>query len=207
MPAPAYKFSQFADLLLVRLYELDQEQGDNYYDLNAVVQEIQGPVPPSWVFDAAKVLQSRGLADCIFTFGGTSARITGEGRLYVEEERGFTKDAQHDRTHYFINASGGNVNIATGNIGGQISQSVTVQQETAPIFQVLDEIKQQLNGDTSLPAPERAELLTYVDVLRQQAKKTEPNRSVIAAVLEPMSKVTAIGANVATLIRYFNSSL
>ena len=92
MPATALRFSQFVDLLMVRLYELDLQEGDRFFDLNAIARQIRESVPSGWVFDAAKVLQTRGLAECIFTFGGIQAQLTGEGRLYVEEGRGVTRD-------------------------------------------------------------------------------------------------------------------
>src|SRR5437868_1222212 len=102
MPKPAYKFTDFVDLLLVALYEADQsENGNEFQDLDALAATIKGDVPRDWVFDAAKVLQTRALADCIFTFGGTHAKISGQGRLYVENEQGFTKQAQQFHTTYY----------------------------------------------------------------------------------------------------------
>ena len=70
MAKPAYKFTDFVDLLLVALYEADQsDNGDGFQDLGALAATIKGDVPRDWVFDAAKVLETRMLADCIFTFG------------------------------------------------------------------------------------------------------------------------------------------
>src|SRR5256885_7315151 len=91
MPATKLKFSQFVELLLVRLYELEQEQSSTeFFDVDAIARELKDPVPEGWTFDAAKVLQSRGLIDCIFTLGGAHAHLTGEGRLFIEEDKGRT---------------------------------------------------------------------------------------------------------------------
>ncbi len=94
MPRPTYKFTEFVDLLLVALYEADQSDGGNDQNLGELAMMIKGDVPLDWVFDAAKVLDNRGLADVIFSFGATHAKISGQGRLYVEAEQGFTKEAQ-----------------------------------------------------------------------------------------------------------------
>lgn len=92
MPRPTYKFSEFVDLLLFKLYEADADGGGTgFFNLDQMANDIKGDVPSEWVFDAAKVLETRALADCVFTFGGTLGKIAGEGRLYVEEGRGFTK--------------------------------------------------------------------------------------------------------------------
>ena len=86
----ALKFGQFIDLIMARLLEREQETPAGYLiDLNHVARELNVNVPDQWVFDAGNVLESRGWAQVIFTFGGRcQARLTGEGRLDVEEERG-----------------------------------------------------------------------------------------------------------------------
>jgi hypothetical protein len=101
MLSPTFKFSQFIDLLLVRLYELDHQRGDRFYNLNAIAESIkEDGVPQKWVFDAAKVLDSRGLATCMYSRGGAQAQITGEGRLYIEENRGTTEEIRKHPDNY-----------------------------------------------------------------------------------------------------------
>src|SRR5689334_12670458 len=90
MPYTKVKFSEFIDLLLARLYDLEsQGETGRFFDLSAIASELSVDVPQQWVFDAAKVLESRGLAQVLFTMGGRSqATLTGEGRIFVEEEAG-----------------------------------------------------------------------------------------------------------------------
>ena len=68
MAKPAYKFTEFVDLLLVALYE--DLIGNEFQNLEALAATIKGDVPPDWVFDAAKVLQTLALADCHFHVRG-----------------------------------------------------------------------------------------------------------------------------------------
>src|SRR6266536_906657 len=83
-------FSQFIDFLLWALYTREREHGaGQYVDLSELAETLHEPIDRQWVFDAGKVLESRGLARGIFALGGyTAAMLTGEGRLYVEERLG-----------------------------------------------------------------------------------------------------------------------
>ena len=51
---------------------------------------------------------------------------------------------------------------------------------------------------------EREDLLTDVQMVEQQLRKREPNRAVLAALLEPLSRVASIGGFVADLVRLLN---
>ena len=51
---------------------------------------------------------------------------------------------------------------------------------------------------------EREDLLTDVQMVEQQLKKREPNRAVLAALLEPLSRVASIGGFIADLVRLLN---
>ena len=64
MAAP-YKFSQFMDLLLVKLYEADQRDSTQFVDLESLAKEIKGDIPQGWILDAGKVLDTRALADVL----------------------------------------------------------------------------------------------------------------------------------------------
>lgn len=205
MAAPTYKFSQFVDLLLVKLYEVDQTSDAEFVDLENLAREIKGDVPSSWVFDAGKVFQTRMLADVIFTFGGTHAKITGEGRLYVEEGRGFTKTVQESPSNFYINVSGDHSQIVAGSTATQITQTASSAPSSA-IAKALDEAVNTLKKDASISDEQREEALSYIEVVRQQIKKPEPNRSVLSAVLEPLSKITTIAGYISTLIKYFNAA-
>ena len=200
------KFTEFVDRLLVRLYELDREQAGEFCSLPAVAKSLRDGVPPQWIFDAGKVLETRGLADVLFFFGGTDARITGEGRLYVEEGRGTTKEITSDRQAYYVTVSGDNNQVVTGTQAGAVTQTLTIEQERAPAFKLLDDAIEKLQRDTSLPEPKRAEALSYAHMIKQELTKPEPNRNVIAVVLDPLTKISSIAGQIASLIKLFNAA-
>jgi len=201
------KFSEFVDLILARLYELEREASPGVLlDLNGIAQELTIKVPPQWVFDAGKVLESRGWAQVVFTFGGgCHARLTGEGRLYVEDQ-GRTGIIQryHAAPAQFVSVSGVGNQVIVGSTTAAVSQAIAIEQERAPAFHVLRQLKEMLRQDAVLTGPERDDLLTDVEMIEQQLRKREPNRAVLAALLEPLSRVTSIAGFVADLVRLFN---
>lgn len=202
------KFGQFLDLLMARLVERQTEApAGTLIDLNQVARDLKVEVPDQWVFDAGKVLESRGWAQVLFTFGGgCHARLTGEGRLYVEEERGTgIIHEYHQAPDRFVSVSGTNNQVIIGSTIGTVSQTVTIEQERAPSFRLLDQIKDVLRRDPILDDSERQDLLSDVQMVEQQLKRREPNRAVLAALLEPLSRVASIGGFVADLIRLFNN--
>lgn len=198
------KFSEFVDIVLARLYER-QQTGDpgKLFDLNAIARDLKDPVPPSWVFDAGKVLETRGWAQVAFTFGGgCHARLTGEGMWFVE--RGATDVIARYRAapQTYIEISGHGNQVAVGGEGASISQ--TIENERQPAFALLRQIRATLESDVELGEAERADLLADVATIEQQLRKREPNRSVIAEILEPLSRVASVGGFVTDLIRLFN---
>src|SRR5438128_1092729 len=123
------KFSEFVDLLLATLYSQEEQTpgtgGGQYVDLNALSRQFKQPVPFRWVFDAAKVLESRGLVRCVFTMRGVLAQLTGEGRLYVEEEHGTGIIKKfHEIPQNFVVISGTGNQIVVGGDQTEIHQSI-----------------------------------------------------------------------------------
>ena len=206
MPTTSMTFSQFIELLLARLYDLDREHGPRYFNLTAVAQELKESVPSAWVFDSAKVLQRSGWARCAFTFGAVHAELTGEGRLFVEREEGRTgviEDYHRNPSHYVVvSGSGNQVNVAGG--GQTVTQTMTVEQERAPVFELLRELEQGINGDRSLGEREKHDMLADVEAIRQQLRKREPNMGALAAILQPLSQISSIAGGVASLIKLLN---
>jgi len=207
---PRMRFAEFVDLLLMRLYEVDQKAGSTPVDLNALVQDLKDPVPEDWTRDAAKILNSRGLADCMFTFGAVHGSLTGMGRLFVEEDRGTGIIPQYkaNREKFVqVNVSGSNNNV-NFNLGGHqvsVNQSQTIEQEREGVFRLLDEAAGKLAEDRALAEEERKEFLRDIDSLRDQLKRREPNRPAIAAILTPLSQVASIASQIARLIKDLNN--
>ena len=202
------KFSEFIDLLLARLYDLERQSGPGtLFDLNVLARELNVNVPLQWVFDAGKVLESRGWAEVLFTFGGgCHARLTGEGRLYVEEERGTGIIWRyHAAPAQFINASGAGSRVVAGRPTGDVPRVSTIEGERAPAFAVLEQLEHLLSSHPDLTDAERLDLLSDVAMIGQQLKKREPNRAALAALLESLSNVRSAGGLVADLVRLFNA--
>jgi hypothetical protein len=203
----ALKFGHFIDLLMARLLEREQETPSGaLLDLNEVARELKVRVPDQWIFDAGKVLDGRGWAQVLFTMGGgCHARLTGEGRLYVEEERGTgIIHEYHQAPAQFISVSGTANQVIVGSATGTVSQAVTIEQERAPAFRLLRHIKDTLQGDPGLSDSEREDLFADIGMIEQQLRKREPNRAALAALLEPLSRVASIGGFIADLIRLLN---
>jgi hypothetical protein len=197
----ALKFGQFVDLMMARLLEKERETPSGaLLDLNEIARELEVGVPDQWIFDAGKVMDGRGWAQVAFTFGGgCHARLTGEGRLYVEEERGTGIIREyHKAPAQFVSVSG------TESTTGGISHAVGIEQERAPAFRLVGQLKKTLQGDLSLNDSEREDLLTDVQMVEQQLRKREPNRAALAALLEPLSRVASIGGFIADLVRLLN---
>ena len=196
--AATLTFSRFIDLLLALLYDLEQEHGtEKFFDLSSMAAALKEKVPPRWVFDAGKVLESRGLATCIFALGGrVDAELTGEGRMLVEQKReqgaGIVAEYLERPADY----------VVVGSPGAAAAR--TIREERQPAFDLLDRMEQEIDADSTLGPQEKQDLRTDVDTLRKQLGKREPNRVVLASLLEPLSRVASIASSVANLITLIN---
>lgn len=205
--APSMTFSDFIDFLLLRLYQLEREHGaGRFFLLNPIARELKEEIPLAWIRDAAKVLESRRLARSMFMVGGlVQAELTGEGRLWVEENKGAVKKLREIQAQITVNVSASNNQIAVaGRDQATLSQVLTIEAQREPAFKLLDEIQAQIKDDAALSESERADHLTDVEMVRTQLKKRAPNRPALAAILEPLSQVTSIATRVAELINLIN---
>ena len=156
------------------------------------------------MFDAAKVLENRSLARCLYTFGGASAELTGEGRLYVEEDRGATQEIRSHPGQYFNITITGNNNQVVSGTQNQANQAPDLRAQRAPTFELLHDIEQTLQKDPSLQGPQRLEATTYVNLIKLQIEKQQPDLAVIAAVLDPLGRIPSIASKVANLASLLN---
>jgi hypothetical protein len=199
-------FSGLIELILARLYDLERgARPGTMFDLNAVAKDLRVQIPTQWIFDAGKVLESRGWAEVLFTFGGgCHARLTGEGRIYVEEEHGKGLIREyHEAPRRFFSAdpdpAGRDVTSATR------SQHATIEREREPALELLRQMDDVLRHEASVTEDQRADLLIDVEMIERQMRKREPNRAALAALLEPLSRVPSLSAPVMDLIRLFNN--
>jgi hypothetical protein len=196
-------FTEFITLILTMLY--DEELKGNYEEfifLNELAKRIKLPFPKQWIFDAGKVLESRGYANCIFIEGGAvMATLTGEGRIFVEnaikEQNNIAREYKNNPSTY-INISGGNVNITTGN---KNIQTINIEEGKKELLQILEEIKEYIDKSN---IDNKEDLQNDLESIKFQLNKKEPNKSIIADLLEPFGKIIGIAGKVATFIRMIN---
>ncbi len=211
MPATQQlRFIEFIDLLLARLYELDQHKPGGLFDLNEVAGEINTEVPEARTLDAAKYLQSRGLASALITFGGIAAQLTGEGRAYVEEEKGTGIIQKYHQTpqvfiqHVDVRGDNNQTVVGQDQNGVSQSQKSPIEKEREPAFKILREVIEKLEADKSINDDERAQFKEDLEYIREQLKRREPNRSALAALLAPLSQISSIASKVVSLVRLLN---
>ena len=202
-------YSEFIDLLLARLYDLDrQSDGEGAFgDLNALAGQLNSPVPPAWVADAGRVLEAQGLVRCAFGFGGTGfGEITGLGRLFVERDQGsgIIRDYKNDPQKYFkISATGNDQQNVVGNDLKSTSE-VSIENQRQPAFEALSALQEKLQEEKSLDPAEKKDMSSDLNMVRLQLKRREPNRSALAALLAPVGRVTSLAGSVGNLLRFLN---
>lgn len=124
------RFTEFVELVLVRLYELDTGSPE-FIDVNEIAAELREPVPGTWPYEAVKVLDDRGLVDAALAFASAHALITGEGRLFVEAREDVRSSTIHQyRTHpgNFVFVSGTGHQVVVGS--EDVSQQATPNEPT-----------------------------------------------------------------------------
>jgi hypothetical protein len=204
LPLSGFGFSGFIDLLLARLYDIErqQEQG-KFWSLNSIASQMKEKIPTIWVLDAARIMESRGLVTAIYTFGGNvRAELSGDGRMYVEENRGTGVIAEYKKhpSRFFA------AKPQTGRSGSArpLERKATLAEERKPLFDVIGKMKHGLRQDKSLSAESRSDALRDLATIEEQLKKREPNRSAIAALLEPLSRIGSIADHIANVITLIN---
>lgn len=202
------KFTEVLDLLLVGLYHFARDLAPAHFlVLDAINRHLIDPVPTPLLREAGKVLQSRRLVHCMFPLGGRCyARLTGEGRIYVEEKRGsaITEMYWTDPSALFVDYG------APSEMSGAITeQDIADGRRTAefrePALELVESIKAALRADTSLDDQSRTDALSDIDVIYHQLMRVEPNLPAIAAILAPLAEVSSIAERVANLVDTLNS--
>jgi hypothetical protein len=175
-------FSQFLDFLVWSLYAYESAFGAGQFrDLREFASNLRAPVDQQWVLDAGKVLESRGLARCIFSLGGhVEAMLTGEGRLLAEEllnrEGSFVAELVEHPAEY--------VHWTEPQPASEEAESL--EQERAPVFVALNELETAVTR-SAISDGDKADLLADVETLRTQLRKRDPHLPVVADLLESIS--------------------
>ena len=193
-------FSAFLELVLVRVAEADRVEPGEYHDLFELVEFLRLEVDDEWVYDAAKILDDRGLVTWLKVHGRpTNVRLTGEGRLYVERggDTGVIRQYERQPSLFVVNITGEGHNVAVSQTGA-VSQ--VSNRETNELLVLVEEIERELERDDSLSAEDKAGFRTDLDAVRGQLRKPEPNRKAVASLLEPMAGIASVGSFVTSLL-------
>ncbi|MGA9884705.1 MAG: hypothetical protein WBQ34_13390 [Candidatus Acidiferrales bacterium] len=192
-------FSELVDLVLVVLYDLERFKIEkdmtavNYLPLDWVAGDLSEPVPRQWMTDAAKILEMRGYAECMYTFGGgCKARITGLGRLEVEQNKAkYLEEFKKKKRKILARHE-------------HFPATETIEEERKPAFDLVGAIHKKIEADSSIGEKEKRDLLFDLRTVEEQLKRREPNRPLLAAVLDGFSRIPSVPDEVASLVKLLN---
>ena len=195
------QITELSELILVRLYDLENEQGGGLHDLLKLGEEF-GETSRSKIDQAAKVLEARGLILASFSMVTINAGITGEGSLFVEQGGQTNVIPQYRKdpssftivdhsTHFHGSVSDSNVAVGSRDV----TQSIKSTETTT----LLNEIHQTLVNDQSLESEARAELLRDVETLRAELSRAVPRQGVLKTILSTLKDVASIGGLIVKL--------
>jgi hypothetical protein len=201
--AEQLSFTEFADFVLARLYELGSSPDGHLHDVREIAGELKAPVPDDWPAEAVSVLESRGYVVGALAFqGAAEASILGEGRLYVEGKAHETKviDEYRERPSNFVVVSGSGHQVAVG-VAGDVTQFRLADDDREELLRLLDEIVSRLEVEPSLAVEERVAYLADIDATRSQIARATPNLKAAASIIEPLGSVAAISELVIAALR------
>ncbi len=79
------KYSKSLDMALRVLYNLKSDKGDNYYNLNQIIHNLDPAFSRSDMLEIGKYLEAQGYIKAEFKFGEVFANITSSGMVHIED--------------------------------------------------------------------------------------------------------------------------
>lgn len=195
------RFTEFVELMLARLAEADRERPGEFVDLVLLAEELRQDFPLKWIFDARDALEDRGLVQSVKVFGRTApAMLTAQGRLHIERgnDSDIISEYKEHRSNFVI-VSGSGHQVAIG-VEGDVRQTAVHVGVPREAFDLLDRIEQEIAADQMLDRDERESAIEDVRSAREQLQRKEPNKRAALALLDPLSKIAAIGGFVAKIV-------
>ncbi len=193
----AMTFREFVEYLLWSLYVRERahpEAGGAFFDLSESIAALDDAVAPQWLYDATRVLETRGLVRPILALGGyAAAALTGEGRLEVEDDL-----AKPDSVVYRF-AQRDELTAALERIDSGEQVEPTAQEQRAPVLDLLGELELSVDH-LGVSDDEKEDLRTDIETVRLQLGKHEPNVDVIAGVLERVRRYRGLTAPVGRIL-------
>jgi len=151
--AERLRFTDFVDIVLARLYELDNGEGE-FRDTREIAAQLKESVPDWWPDEAVKVLNDRGYVDAALAFGSAEAVITGAGRIAVEEQERDRSSTIHEYIAHpanfvLVTGSGNQVVVDSQGVaqtlgGGQARSSAPlppIEYQVSALTQIFEHLR------------------------------------------------------------------
>jgi hypothetical protein len=182
-------FTKFAELVLARTAEWEKQHGSsNLFPVRELMADLVPSVDEHWPWQAADVLQKRGLVKAIIPFGGDAqVMLTPEGRIFVEQEQTALIRDYRNSPQVVVTVGDGN-QVAVGH-GQTVQQSGSFSAEEA--IELLDEAEERLRA-SDLPDGVRDDALADVETAKAQLKKEKPNLAIVKTTVEALRGVNAV---------------
>jgi hypothetical protein len=182
-------FTKFAELVLARTAEWEKEHGSAiFFPVRDLMADLVPNVDQHWPWQAADVLQKRGLVQAIIPFGGDAqVMLTPEGRIFVEQEQTAVIRDYRNSPQIVVVTGDGN-QIAVGH-GQAVQQRGAFSAEEA--IELLDEAEERLRA-SDLPDGVRDDALADVETAKAQLKKEKPNLAIVKTTVEALRGVNAV---------------
>lgn len=193
--------TELAELLLLKVYDVATKQGfSTEVSLDEVAKEF-GENDEFKVFQIGKTLEARNLIHGLFRKGETSAILTGEGALFIEQkgETGIIEKYQKNPTTYIY----GNVtnihNVKDSNISANsshLNQEIVIINDWDKIIASMVEI---IRNDRVIGEDKKSDALADIETLKVQLRKKSKSKDLIKMLLGNLGDISSIASLVIQL--------
>lgn len=195
--APTLTFTKYCELVVARLYEIEQEGNVPMAEVRELMADLDGLVPAEWPREAAQHLVESGLALDFMAQGSWEVQLNARGRLLAESGAGIIGTYQQSPQVVFTLGDGNQVSVGHGQ---HVTQTIHGDLAKEEVTDLLDQAEATLQADTTLSAAERDDALTDVNSMRAQVAKRTPNRVALRALAAGLPTIAAL-ADIADELR------
>jgi len=182
-------FTAYTDLVVARLYEIEQNGERPLANVVELMADLDGVVPDEWPWEAAMHLVKTGLAHDFLSMGSPEVQLNANGRLRAEGGAGIIGDYQ--RSSQVVLVYGDANQVAVGH-GQTVTQTMSGDFSKEEVSELLDQAEAVLEADTTLTDTEREDALADVTSMRAQIAKAAPNRQALTALATGLASVASL---------------
>jgi hypothetical protein len=107
-------FNAYCDLVIARLYEIEQNGEKPRADVRELMADLGPVVPDDWAYEAAKHIADAELAYDYVGFGSPQVQLNADGRLLAESGVGIIGDYQRSSQITLVYGDGNQIAVAHG---------------------------------------------------------------------------------------------